>query len=79
MPEPLREYLDSRAAPALRPRQARVQGAARIVRGGKGGRYMNSRDIILWLDEHWYDTLSRQLKKKDTSAPEGSPVQSKLS
>lgn len=28
---------------------------------------MNSRDITLWLDERWYDALSRQLKKKDTT------------
>lgn len=28
---------------------------------------MNSRDITLWLDERWYDALSRQLKKKDAT------------
>ena len=28
---------------------------------------MNSRDITVWLDERWYDALSRQLKKKDTT------------
>ena len=28
---------------------------------------MNSRDITLWLDERWYDALSLQLKKKDTT------------
>lgn len=28
---------------------------------------MNSRDITLWLDERWYDALSHQLKKKDTT------------
>ena len=28
---------------------------------------MNSRDLTLWLDERWYDALSRQLKKKDTT------------
>lgn len=28
---------------------------------------MNSRDITLYLDERWYDALSRQLKKKDTT------------
>ena len=28
---------------------------------------MNSRDITVWLDERWYDALSSQLKKKDTT------------
>lgn len=28
---------------------------------------MNSRDITVWLDERWYDTLSHQLKRKDTT------------
>ena len=28
---------------------------------------MNSRDITLWLDERWYNALSCQLKKKDTT------------
>ena len=28
---------------------------------------MNSRDITLWLDERWYDALSRQLKERDTT------------
>ena len=28
---------------------------------------MNSRDITVWLDERWYDALSRQLEKKDTT------------
>ncbi len=28
---------------------------------------MNSRDITVWLDERWYDALSNQLKKKDTT------------
>ncbi len=28
---------------------------------------MSSRNITLWLDERWYDALSRQLKKKDTT------------
>ena len=28
---------------------------------------MNSRDITVWLDERWYDALSRQLQKKDTT------------
>lgn len=28
---------------------------------------MNSRDIIVWLDERWYDALSSHLKKKDTT------------
>ena len=28
---------------------------------------MNSRDINLWLDERWYNALSCQLKKKDTT------------
>ncbi len=28
---------------------------------------MNSRDITLWLDERWYDALSHQFKKKDTT------------
>ena len=28
---------------------------------------MNSRDITLWLDERWYNALSLQLKKKDTT------------
>lgn len=28
---------------------------------------MNSRDITVWLDERWYDALSRQLNKKDTT------------
>ena len=28
---------------------------------------MNSRNITLWLDERWYDALSNQLKKKDTT------------
>ena len=28
---------------------------------------MSSRDITLWLDERWYDALSRQLKEKDTT------------
>ena len=28
---------------------------------------MNSCDITVWLDERWYDALSRQLKRKDTT------------
>lgn len=28
---------------------------------------MNSREVVVWLDERWYDALSRQLKKKDTT------------
>ena len=28
---------------------------------------MNARDITVWLDERWYDALSSQLKKKDTT------------
>ena len=28
---------------------------------------MNARDITVWLDERWYDALSNQLKKKDTT------------
>lgn len=28
---------------------------------------MSSRDITVWLDERWYDALSSQLKKKDTT------------
>ena len=28
---------------------------------------MNSRDITVWLDERWYNALSSQLKKKDTT------------
>ena len=28
---------------------------------------MNSREISLWLDERWYDALSRELEKKDTT------------
>ena len=31
---------------------------------------MNSRDITVWLDERWYDALSRQLKKQDTTVEE---------
>lgn len=28
---------------------------------------MSSREICVWLDERWYDALSRQLKRKDTT------------
>lgn len=28
---------------------------------------MNSRDITVWLDDRWYNALSSQLKKKDTT------------
>ena len=31
---------------------------------------MNSRDITVWLDERWYDALSRQLNKQDTTVEE---------
>ena len=31
---------------------------------------MSSRKICIWLDEQWYDALSRQLKKKDTTVEE---------
>lgn len=28
---------------------------------------MSSREVCVWLDERWYDALSRQLKRKDTT------------
>ena len=28
---------------------------------------MSSREVSVWLDERWYNALSRQLKKKDTT------------
>ena len=31
---------------------------------------MSSREICVWLDERWYNALSRQLKKKDTTVEE---------
>ncbi|MFG6352877.1 MAG: hypothetical protein K1W21_15015 [Oscillospiraceae bacterium] len=31
---------------------------------------MSSREVSVWLDERWYNALSRQLKKKDTTVEE---------
>ena len=59
VPEAVREYVDSKSAPAARPRRP---AKASVTKQKEGDEHAQHEEIVLWLDRRWKNAIEKHLK-----------------